>query len=448
MSWLTDTVAGRTIMVLVIGLGTITALAHYLYQSSIEREVTSHNIESLVERLVFLTTSITSVPDDKRDDAAHKLSGGPLELHWAPEPLTAAGGKLDDLDLRFRARLIARLGPSSGRQVVMGTSRAGDVAHGASSSEEHVHTTLVSLPLSDGSWLNVTLARGRSPHAAAPSILVTILFAAGGIVLTAVLMSYWLTQPLTRLAAGARKLFLTADRIVMPETGTREVRTLATAFNDLQERIRRLIDDRTQMLAAISHDLRTPLTRLRLRIARIEDPAIRKSVAADLNEMESMIDATLAFLRDDTSDEPLEPIDLAAIIETIATDAADSGHEVSVQIPRSIIVNGRHLALKRAMTNVVQNAIKYGRTAHITAQEDVDDVVVLVDDDGPGIADDKLELVFEPFRRVEESRGRETGGYGLGLTVARSIVRAHGGDITLSNRAMGGLKARIVLPRS
>lgn len=446
MSWFTDTIAGRTIIVLVLGLGSILALAHYLFQVGIEREITSSNTERLAERLILLTTSMASLEPDKRDEAAHKLSGGPIELHWGREPLAVVGGNLEASTLLLRDRLLEsspRLGDPG---LIIGTDRPDNAAVTTAKSRDHGHTTLISLPLNDGSWLNVTLARVQSTRPTSPSLLLSTALGAFGVVLVALLMGWWLTRPLDQLAAGARRLFLTSQTGPLAETGTREVRTLASAINDLLLRIRRLVDDRTQMLAAVSHDLRTPLTRLRLRIELVSDVEARASIQTDLDEMEAMIDATLAFLRDDMASEAIEQVDIAAILQTIAADAADAGHNIDVHTPQSCVFAGRHLALKRALTNLVQNAVKYGGSAVVSLSVDGPSIRISVCDEGPGIPTDKLKAVFEPFYRIETSRGRRTGGHGLGLTVARSIARTHGGDVVLSNRTPRGLEAVLTLP--
>ena len=446
MSWLSDTIAGRTIVVLVLGLGSILALAHYLYQVGIEREVTSSNTERLTERLILLTSTIASLEPDKRDAAAHSMSGGPLDMHWGREPLATAGGDLDANALLLRDRLLVsspRLGELG---LIIGTDRPENAPHATVKPQDHGHTTLISLQLDDGSWLNVTLARVQSTRPTSPSLLLSAALGAFGVVLVAFLMGGWLTRPLDQLATDARQLFLTSQTVPLAETGTREVRTLASAINDLQFRIRRLVDDRTQMLAAVSHDLRTPLTRLRLRIERVPDVEARASIQTDLDEMEAMIDATLAFLRDDMVSETVEQVDIAAILQTIAADTADAGHSVDVHTPQRLVIAGRHLALKRALTNLVQNAVKYGGSAVVSLSVDGPSIRISVCDEGPGIPADKLEAVFEPFYRIEPSRGRHTGGHGLGLTVARSIARTHGGDVVLSNRTPRGLEAVLTLP--
>jgi signal transduction histidine kinase len=445
MKWLTDTIAGRTILVLALGLGTVVALAQYLYQAGIDREITAGNVARQAERLLLVAHSLTALELEKRDDAAHRLSGGPVELHWGREPLAARGGTVDTVTALLRDQLLARNEKLANGALIIGSSRTAEPSHDTERTAEDPHTTLISMQLDDGSWLNVTLARGHAGGPPSPSLAISLALAALGVVAVAVLMSRWLTHPVERLAVGASRLFLTVEDTALPESGTREVRTLARALNDMQTRIRRLVDDRTQMLAAVSHDLRSPLTRLRLRVARMPDGDLRRRVEGDLEEMERMIDATLGFLRDDVAHEPFERVDVVAILESIAADAADAGQNVSLQAPRALVVSGRHLALKRALTNIVQNAVKYGGSASIAASMEGSKIHIFVRDEGPGLPADKLDTVFRPFFRMEESRSRETGGHGLGLTVARSILRAHGGDVVLSNGVPSGLEAHVIL---
>jgi signal transduction histidine kinase len=446
MSWLTDTIAGRTIIVLIAGLGSILAIAQYIYQRGIEREVTALNTSVVVERLLVIADTITAIEPDRRDDAAHRLSGGPLELHWGREPLATPGGILDETAERLRDGLAERSPQLAEKGIVIGTTRTLEDQPHAGKSADQRHITLLSLPLNDGSWLNVTLARVEAARAAAPSVFLSALVAALGVVAVSVLMSHWLTTPLRGLAAGARGLFVTPRNTRLPESGTREVRMLSRAINELQERIRKLIDERTEMLAAVSHDLRTPLTRLRLRIAALPDAQSRQKAEADLDEMEEMIAATLSFLRDDLLKEKVEPVDIMAIFETLEADATDAGEHVLIEGPRHVVALGRHLALKRAFGNLVQNALKYGGAARVRVALENDRIAIAVEDDGPGIPESQLEQVFEPFVRGEPSRARATGGHGLGLTVARTILRSHGGDVTLRNLATNGLVARVDLP--
>jgi signal transduction histidine kinase len=227
----------------------------------------------------------------------------------------------------------------------------------------------------------------------------------------------------------------------------------AAAFNTMAARIRRFVGDRTQMLAAIGHDLRTPITRLRLRAEFMEDDEQRRKMLADLDEMEAMIAATLAFARDDAAAEPSVPMDLAALCRTVLDEASDTHPELDERItyqgPERLVVQGRPVALKRAIANLVGNALTYGGAARLALRPPAgpgEPLRLEIADDGPGIPPAELENVFQPFRRLETSRNRETGGTGLGLPIARNIFRAHGGDVVLRNRAEGGAQASVTLP--
>ena len=213
----------------------------------------------------------------------------------------------------------------------------------------------------------------------------------------------------------------------------------------MQARIDRMITDRTQALAAVSHDLRTPIARLRLRASFLDDAELQGQFDADLAEMDAMVGTTLAYLRGDQEQEARRPTDLAAILETLCDDATDAGKDVLYEGPAQARLTGRPLALKRALSNLIDNAVHYGGAARVRVCIGETACVVHVEDSGPGIPEDQMDSVFEPFRRLDHARGR--GGSGLGLTIARQAVEAHGGIIRLSNRPEGGLRATVVLPR-
>lgn len=446
MSWLWDTIAGRTILILVVGLSFSLAVSQFFYQRGLERELRESNAVRLADRLIVLRQTLTRVPHGERDDTAHTLSGGPIELHWSPEPLAIAGGRLDAIAERLREVVLERATDLSDKGLVIGTSQIGGEETHPGKAHGTDHITLISMALPDGSWLNMSLAQVAQTSIGSPSFLATALLLAAAIVILAALMGRWLTRPLLGLADGARQLFAGAQHIQVPEQGTREVRDLAVAFNEMQARIARLIGDRTDMLAAISHDLRTPLTRLRLRAERIGDRKTQAEIEADLDEMDGMLDATLAFLRGDKSDEDVQPVDVVAILQTIVSDFEDAGEAVSLQTSRRVVVEGRRLSLKRALTNLVQNAIKHAGSAEIAVSESSGVASITIADRGPGIALDQMENVFSPFTRLDPARGKQSGGYGLGLTVARSLIRMHGGDVRLFNRPSGGLEAQVSLP--
>ncbi len=301
-------------------------------------------------------------------------------------------------------------------------------------------------------WLTITSPLAppepwRSPGFATAFIVMTVLGAA---------MIIWavrqLLVPVKTLAAAAEQLGRdVVNAPALPETGPSEIVTAAVAFNTMARRIRRFVDDRTFLLSAIGHDLRTPITRLKLRAEYMEDEEQRTKMLADLDEMEAMVAATLAFGRDITTSEAVTPIDLAILLRTILDEAADGdpehGEALSYNGPDHLPVQARPLGLKRALTNLIGNALKYGDAARIRLSQPERRLVQIdIDDNGPGISGTDAEAVFEPFRRLETSRNRETGGSGLGLSIARNIVRAHGGDILLRNLPEGGLRASVTLP--
>ena len=215
----------------------------------------------------------------------------------------------------------------------------------------------------------------------------------------------------------------------------------------MQERLKRFIEGRTQMFAAVSHDLRTPLTRLRLRAEFVEDEEQQAKMLADIEEMEAMIATTLAFAREEAADETRSAFDLAGLVRGVGEALAETGMDVTCTAPEALPFSGREQALRRALANLIDNAVKYGDRARVTLTAERAAARIVIDDDGPGIPEEQREKVFQPFYRLEASRSRETGGTGLGLAAARNAVRAHGGDVTLANRAEGGLRVTVVLPR-
>ena len=266
-----------------------------------------------------------------------------------------------------------------------------------------------------------------------------------GIVIVSVLLVRWMTGPLRRLAQ-------TADRIgrgriiAVPHDGPEEVQRLAQALEAMQTRITRLVDDRTQALAAVSHDLRTPITRMRLRAGFLEDSDTQARMEADLDEMEGMIAATLAYLRGETEVEARQLTDVGVLLSTLCDAAADAGGMVAFQGAAHLDVLCRPVALRRAVTNLIGNAVTYGGTARVTLATEIDGLKITIDDDGPGIAADELERVFQPFYRLEASRNRATGGVGLGLTISRQAILEQQGTLRIENRLEGGLRAVICLP--
>ena len=306
----------------------------------------------------------------------------------------------------------------------------------------------ISVAVAGGQWLNVA-TRFHSPPLQWPWISIAIFG------LTAVLIVGFVWLALNRLTGPLRRLARAAERLgrgepvpELPEQGPEELRSLTAAFNDMQDRLTRFVAERTRLLAALGHDLRSPLTAMRLRAEMVEDDETRERLAAIIEEMQQMVEATLSFARGMATSEPPETVDLVRFVGDLAREAREAGGEVVMAGGGGppLPVRLRPNAMRRALRNVIENAIRYGKRAGISLSRGEGVARIVIRDEGPGIPPEELERVFDPFVRLEESRSLETGGTGLGLSIARTIIHAHGGEIRLRNRKEGGLEAEITLP--
>ncbi|GGF35050.1 hypothetical protein GCM10011611_46590 [Aliidongia dinghuensis] len=300
--------------------------------------------------------------------------------------------------------------------------------------------------LTDGSWVVFTVAQPSWGLSRWERRIIGILIVVLSITLVTLVSTRLLARPIELFTTAAERFGRDPKAAPIAEMGPTELRRAARAFNGMQASVQRFIEDRTQMVAAISHDLRTPITRLRLRAEFVEDEEQRDRMLGDLDQMAEMIEATLAFARDDAANEPMTPIDLPSLLESMVDEAVDAGHEASYAGPSRRIIQGRPVALRRAFGNLVDNAIKYGEAVEIAFADTAEGCRIAIADHGPGIAATDREKVFQPFVRLEASRNRDTGGTGLGLSIARSIIRGHGGEIALTNRPEGGLQVLVSLP--
>ena len=269
--------------------------------------------------------------------------------------------------------------------------------------------------------------------------------------LSIVLLSFWavrmVIRPLESTAEAARRY--SADDVVQPiaERGPKEVRQLAVALNQMQARISKLVGDRTRVVTAMSHDLRTPITRLRMRADYMDDPTQRQGMVSDLDQMERMVHGALAYLRDGRTGEDLIATELPSILETIRDQYADIGISIAYEGPDSLRIRIRPSEIERAVTNLVENALKYGGSASLRLTKGRDAIAIDVEDRGPGIPEEQRESMLEPFARGDSARALDDKtGFGLGLTIARAIAAAHGGQLTLQSAKPNGLIARIELP--
>lgn len=428
-----------------LGRLTLLVLSAVLLQfigSSVLQEVAERtksgdvHADHLAERLAIGERALSSVPPGQRPGLARALSTADLALSWSERPAGAGGGAASPWLRDLEARLQKREPGLAGRGLTLNRG----------SGEAEPHRVRGELRLADGSALGFDVTRLQH---GLPDILRSLLS-------TALLASCLLiAAPLLVRALGAplRQLVRAADAIgrgrpvPVAVEGPMEIRRLARALNAMQDRLARLIADQTQALAAVSHDLRTPIGRLRLRTDLLEDRTLQAELQADLDEMEQMVGSVLAYLKGDTDPEPRRAVDLVALLTTLVDAAADAGRDATYDGPDRAVLHARPLALKRAFANLIDNAVAYGGSARVALRDGPAGVTVAIADDGPGIPEAELDRVLQPFQRIEGSRSRATGGVGLGLAIALQAVEREGGRLSLVNRPGGGLTAEVSLPR-
>ena len=312
--------------------------------------------------------------------------------------------------------------------------------------DEDRHKVGIALP--DGAMISAKVLPDLRPRPFWGGLwAVTLLFAIVSVSLLGLWAARALTAPLSSFAKAAESFSLNGAAAPLPERGPEEIRSVAKALNRMRERITTLIDDRTKMLAAISHDLRTPITRMRLRSEFIEDDVHRHRMMSDLDQMRSMLESVLSFLRNDRKLEAMTLTDIATTLQLVTDQFADMGHKVAYDGPEHAMAIVRPDDLSRSVTNLVENSVRFGAMATIRLRASTDIVTIEVEDDGPGISDARKDVMLEPFVRGDDARNMdETAGFGLGLSIARTIVLAHGGRLSLNDREPHGLIVCIQLP--
>ena len=304
----------------------------------------------------------------------------------------------------------------------------------------------IEVQLKDGSWAGFDTALPEAPQSLPLRVALSLAVLLAAVLVLSYVAVRWVVRPLQDLTAAAQALGHDLNRPPLPEDGPREVQQAAHAFNTMQQRLLAFINDRTRVLTALSHDLKTPLTRMRLRADLMDDEDLRLRFESDLKEMETMVTHTLDFMRGLGGNEARTPVDMAALLATLQADNQAMGRQVQVQGQARQPVMGVSHLLKRALGNLVDNAVLYGGQATVRVEEAPGLLTLHIQDAGPGMPDEELERVFDPFYRLEASRSRATGGTGLGLGIARNILRTHGGHVVLHKLPQGGLDAVVTLP--
>lgn len=456
---LPKSIAGQTVIVLLIGLTLSHVFSMSIYSADRTEVLTLAGGRHVAHRIASITHLLEETPSDWRAKIVQATTSPSLGV-----TLTPVSQLVDGRDGGLFASLLSRslaqaIGGNGGRKVNVQVIDPDNASlHAGSTHPTHfaagnlLHNDVqgrllrASVQLKDGKWANFSTVVSDDNPLWSSRAFYSMLLMASGVVLLSLWVIQRVTKPLKLFAAASERLGRDVHAPPLAEDGPLEINRAARAFNDMQRRLTRFIENRTQMIAAISHDLRTPITLLRLRAEFAGDEEDRANTLAALDEMEAMISATLSFAREDTEVEEAQPVDLVALITSICDDLADAGQPVSLETREQITYRCRPIALRRAVVNVIENAIKYGERAFVTLRRSDEGIEIAIADDGPGVPEEQLDQVFQPFYRMESSRNRETGGVGLGLSVVRTIINSHGGDVLLANREAGGLNVRIVLP--
>ena len=445
-----DGLAGRVALLVLLGLALAQLVSLLFYAHDRDLAATRAFALSIADRVSAVLELMETTPPEDRPKLLRALNSPLLQVAIAEhKPSPAEPWRHADAIL---PTVLDKLGTLGGRafevQVLDFDAPPSTLNNITQSLLPGRHQLAIAVALDDKAWLTFTAVSDITRLRWGPRRGVGLGIFIALIVIAIIWSTHRMTRPLRRFAEAADRLGVDVAAPPLPEHGSRELRRATRAFNQMQERLRRLIDDRTRMLAAISHDLRTHLTRLKLRIEFIDDAEQQSKALSDIDAMQLMLESTLSFARDDNQTEARTEFDLAVLLQSLCEDFADAGHRVSYLGPERLTVNGRPIALQRAFTNLIDNAVNYGNEAKVTLSQREGGVLISVEDRGPGIPEDQREQVFAPFFRLESSRNRETGGTGLGLAVARSVARRHGGDIVLEDRPGGGLRARVTLPRT
>lgn len=424
---------GRLMLIWLLGIAVVLAVSSWLYLGERGRAARNTMFEHMAQDVITVVGLMDNLPPTERAPWLKQLERSHYRFLLAPLP---EGRPLGE-DFAHPAWLRLREG-LAGRPVEMRAALA--------ESNLHRHPALyLGTRLADGSPF---LVEAMAPVPSTPPARTLAAMAALviGVILVTLLAVRLATRPLSRLAQAAEALGEDLDRPPLAEEGPVEVRRAAAAFNWMQTRLRALFAERTRILAAISHDLQTPITRLRLRAELMEDEALRDKMLADLAAMQALVEEGLAYAGSTAA--PKEAValtDLDALAASLVADYTDAGRPVSLIGRCASPVRTRPHTLRRLLGNLVDNALKFGGSAEVVLEFSGNAVVIAVRDPGPGIPAAELEKVFEPFYRLESSRNRETGGTGLGLAIARQLAHALGAELSLHNRPAGGLEARVVL---
>jgi len=440
---------GRVFGTLLLGILLTAALTQLLADTERQHVIDEfrdlHNLDR-AEQLIMATEIVPESARKAYLDVANRPGMQLVDVDTVPAALAPGNSE-------FTHALAARMGKGyvmrslATRPAACATAREQPVVFGLMRMKWRGTCESISVRLRDGDELVLSVLPPRSatsPQRTDYTWTISIFLVS--VAFLAYLVARMTTRPLKQLAQAAKDLGNDINHPPLDLTGADEIRQASAAFNAMQARIRQYIFQRTQMLAAITHDLQTPLTRMRLRLEKVSEPELQERLIGDLSAMQAMVREGLDLARSMDTTEAMQMLDLDSLLDSVVADAAESCQRVTLSGHAGMALLGRPMDLRRCLVNLVDNAVKYGHTARVSVDRINGAARIRIRDTGPGIPGAELARVFDPFYRVETSRSRESGGTGLGLTIARNIAEQHGGSISLANHPEGGLEATLMLP--
>lgn len=447
----------QAIAILIVGLVISHLAGLYIYTLDRRDAVATTEILDTAERASGVITLIRRLPEDWRGDVLSASDSRSFRVWRTDETVLQSVAETEDDErlLEYLRTLLPRLADREMRVAVRESSPPGaappprtEQPGGPAGSVFDAASEIVTISIHhpEGFWLNFVGAVPR-PASPWPGVFGAYIFT---VALGVSIIGFWLvgrvTQPLEDFARAADRLGKDIRAIPLDPGGPKEVALATQAFNRMQERIARLVENRVELLAAISHDLRTPITRLKLRAELLEDGEERERFLSTLAEMEAIMSTFLDYARSSFGKEERSRTEISSLVESICSDFGDMGLDVVFRESPTAFLDCKRSAVRRAVTNIIDNAVKYGGGADVAIRKNAQEIEIVVEDGGPGVPEHELDSVLMPFHRGEPSRNKETGGSGLGLNIAQAVVHDHGGDLTLENRENGGLRVTLSLP--
>ncbi|APO68973.1 sensor histidine kinase protein [Rhizobium gallicum] len=429
-----STIHGQITGIILFGL-IIIVIGGSMFEQGVGNDYPLLDAENFADRVFAMSSILKSATAEEREIILQAANRAGWDVTLQPRSLAREFTTSSSQETYLDAAIDWLL-PPDGLQTPLGGWKTFVNGKRVVSAEVDAQTMLVLGGLPDTLFLSEVLARG--PHYLVALVTLIILFSS--------FAGWAITRPLRKIASAAANADITSGRVIFEEKGSVEIVAVARSLNDMSDRITKMIDGRTRMLRGVSHDLRTPLTRLRLRAERVCEQELRDMLLADISRINSLLKESLSYLRDDHNREKVERVDLATTLQTICNEFNDVGHNVVYDGPNHLTAYFKPLAITRAVTNLCENAVKFGSNVLVELRSTAETVVIEVEDDGPGIPEASRAQVLEPFYKVDAARTRGDAGFGLGLSIVAEIVQAHQGRLELLDRRPSGLIARLTIP--